>query len=86
MVPDDQDAQFAVVVAVDDRVGKVGQWVNSSAIGRRRSNARVLFEQHRHPLKFVKETPGESDACLALVEPNSLRQVCGRKPVDGALH
>ena len=85
-MPNNQDAKPDVFLPVDDRVGEVGQRVDSPTICRQCSNAWMLLKQLRDAFELSEESPGKSDSRFALVEPNCLCKVFRSEPVDGPIH
>lgn len=86
LVPNSQDAKPGIVLPVDDGVREVGQWMDSAAICRRRSNVWMLLKQLRDAFELSEESPGKSDSCFALIKPNSLSKVFRGEPVNGPIH
>ena len=86
LVPNNQNAKPGIVLPVDDGVREVGQWMDSAAICRRRSNVWMLLKQPRDAFELSKESPGKPDARFVLVEPNCLCEVFRCEPVNGPIH
>jgi hypothetical protein len=70
LVPDNQNANPGIFVAVDDRVREVCQRVHFATIRRRCTKAWMLLQQFGDSFELGKESPGQSDARFSLVEPN----------------